>query len=120
MCVCVSVGAHFLHVSLSVFPFPPLPLSLSLSLSLPLSVSLPHSLEMLEKNDVPVIPEGYPLVVAMTALMDAVKSVSLVITDEVKAKKHVAQFLRRSPSPGQTLIRAYTVPTLSIIIHVQY
>ena len=56
---------------------------------------------MLEKTDVPQIPDGYPLVVAMTALMDAVKSVSLVINDEVKAKKRVAQFLRRSPSPGK-------------------
>lgn len=59
---------------------------------------------MLEKSEVPVIPEGYPLVVAMTALMDAVKSVSLVISDEVKPKKHVAQFLRRSPSPGEMKI----------------
>ena len=71
----------------------------------PLLFSLPpllfsNSLEMLEKSEVPVIPEGYTLVVAMTALIDAVKSVSLVVTDEVKAKKHVAQFLRRSPSPG--------------------
>ena len=56
---------------------------------------------MLEKTDVPQIPDGYTLVVAMTALMDAVKSVSLVISDEVKAKKRVAQFLRRSPSPGK-------------------
>ncbi|CAI8001450.1 Protein MON2 homolog [Geodia barretti] len=57
-------------------------------------------LEMLDKSEVPVISEGYTLVVAMTALIDAVKSVSLVVTDEVKAKKHVAQFLHRSPSPG--------------------
>ena len=59
-----------------------------------------NSLEMLDKSEVPVISEGYTLVVAMTALIDAVKSVSLVVTDEVKAKKHVAQFLHRSPSPG--------------------
>ena len=59
---------------------------------------------MLEKTEVPLIPDGYPLVVAMTALMDAVKSVSLVINDEAKAGRHVAQFLQRSPSPGIILL----------------
>ena len=34
---------------------------------------------MLDKSEVPPIPEGYPLVVAMTALLDAVRSVSVVI-----------------------------------------
>ena len=70
---------------------------------------------MLEKSEVPMIPEGYTLVVAMTALMDAVKSVSLVITDEVKAKKHVAQFLRRSPSPGLgSILWLHSIPFMSL------
>lgn len=34
---------------------------------------------MLDKSEVPPIPEGYPLVVAMNALFDAVKSVSSII-----------------------------------------
>lgn len=34
---------------------------------------------MLDKFEVPPIPEGYPLVVAMNALLDAVKSVSIII-----------------------------------------
>ena len=37
---------------------------------------------MLEKTDIPLIPDGYPLVVAMNALMDAIKSVSLVVNDK--------------------------------------
>ena len=40
---------------------------------------------MLEKTDIPLIPEGYPLVVAMNALMDAIKSVSLVVNDKKAA-----------------------------------
>ena len=40
---------------------------------------------MLEKTDIPLIPDGYPLVVAMNALMDAVKSVSQVINNKKKA-----------------------------------
>ena len=38
---------------------------------------------MLDKTEVPTIPEGYSLVVAMNALLDAIRSVSLVINDEV-------------------------------------
>ena len=37
---------------------------------------------MLDKTDVPFIADGYPLVVAMNALMDAIKSVSLVVSDK--------------------------------------
>ena len=44
-----------------------------------------HSLEMLEKTDIPLIPDGYPLVVAMNALLDAVKSVSLVVNEKKKS-----------------------------------
>ena len=40
---------------------------------------------MLEKTEIPLIPDGYPLVVAMNALMDAVKSVSQVINNKKKA-----------------------------------
>ena len=52
----------------------------------------------------------------MTALMDAVKSVSLVITDEVKAKKHVAHFPRRSPSPGLCFICLVTFHSICVSI----
>ncbi len=44
------------------------------------------SLEMLDKTDVPLIVEGYPLVVAMNALLNAVKSVSLVINDRILSR----------------------------------
>ena len=37
---------------------------------------------MLEKQDIPVIPEGYPLVVSMTTLFDTIKSISLVVNDQ--------------------------------------
>ena len=40
---------------------------------------------MLEKTDIPLILDGCPLVVAMNALMDAVKSVSQVISNKKKA-----------------------------------
>ena len=67
---------------------PPTLLSSSHSpLFLPLSSlpppPLPLSLEMLDKTEVPGITEGYPLVVAMNALLDAIKSVSLVVNDNV-------------------------------------
>ena len=52
---------------------------------LPIKSYCLHSLEMLEKTDIPLIPDGYPLVVAMNALMDAVKSVSQVINNKKKA-----------------------------------
>ena len=38
------------------------------------------SLEMLDKFEVPPIPDGYPLVVAVNALLDTVQSVSLIIS----------------------------------------
>ncbi len=44
------------------------------------------SLEMLDKSDVPLIVEGYPLVVAMNALLYAIKSVSLVICDRITSR----------------------------------
>ena len=47
--------------------------------------TFPCSLEMLDKTEIPLIPDGYPLVVAMNALLDAVRSVSLVINDKKKA-----------------------------------
>jgi len=34
---------------------------------------------MLDKTEVPPIPEGYPLVVAMNALLDSVKSISILV-----------------------------------------
>ena len=50
-----------------------------------LNTPFPRSLEMLDKTDIPLIPDGYPLVVAMNALLDAVRSVSLVVNDKKKA-----------------------------------
>ena len=47
------------------------------------TLSHTRSLDMLDKMEVPTIPEGYSLVVAMNALLDAIRSVSLVINDEV-------------------------------------
>ncbi len=44
------------------------------------------SLEMLDKTDVPLIVEGYPLVVAINALLNAVKSVSLVISNKMSSR----------------------------------
>ena len=93
-----SLPSPSLPPSLSSPSLPPLP---PFPLPPPSPLPLSSSLEMLEKTEVPHITEGYPLVVAMTALMDAVKSVSLVICDKVKIKTHVAQFLRHSPSPGE-------------------
>ena len=37
---------------------------------------------MLDKLEVPLIPEGYPLVVAVNALLDTVKSVALIVREE--------------------------------------
>ena len=54
-----------------------------------LSLILPNpSLEMLDKSEVPVIADGYPLVVAMNALLNAIKSVSLVINDKMPPSPH--------------------------------
>ena len=46
---------------------------------------------MLEKTDIPLIPDGYPLVVAMNALMDAVKSVSRSLTIRRRPSFHGAE-----------------------------
>ncbi len=40
-------------------------------------------LEMLEKHEVPSIPEGYPLIVAMTTLFDLIKSTSVIVNDQL-------------------------------------
>ena len=40
---------------------------------------------MLEKTDIPLFLDGYPLVVAINALMNAVKSVSQVVNNKKKA-----------------------------------
>ena len=59
-----------------------------------------HSLEMLDKVDTPVISDGYPLVVAMNALLDAIKSISLVINGEVtKATPTLSSEVM--PTPGK-------------------
>ena len=61
-----------------------------------------HSLEMLDKVDTPVISDGYPLVVAMNALLDAIKSISLVINGEVtKATPTLSSEVM--PTPGKSV-----------------
>jgi hypothetical protein len=42
----------------------------------------PFLLEMLDKSEVPSTSEGYPLVLSMTALLDTVKSLSLVVHNQ--------------------------------------
>lgn len=37
---------------------------------------------MLDKQEVPAIPEGYPLMVAMVSLLDIIKSISLVVNNQ--------------------------------------
>ena len=59
-----------------------------------------HSLEMLDKLDIPVIADGYPLVVAMNALLDAIKSISQVVNGEATATPTFSEVM---PTPG-TLI----------------
>ena len=53
-----------------------------------------HSLEMLDKSDVPPIPDGYPLVVAMNALLDAIQSVAVI----VNGNRTSSGKLQRKPS----------------------
>ncbi len=40
------------------------------------------SLDMLDKFEVPPIPEGYPMVIAVNALLDTVRSVALIISEQ--------------------------------------
>lgn len=63
--------------------------------------TLTHSLEMLDKLDIPVIADGYPLVVAMNALLDAIKSISQVVNGEATATPTFSSEVM--PTPG-TLI----------------
>ena len=51
---------------------------------------------MLDKFDVPLIPEGYPLVVSMNALLDAVKSVSHIINGNERSS---SKLKRKKPPP---------------------
>ncbi len=55
---------------------------------------------MLDKFEVPPIPEGYPLVVAMNALLDAVKSVSIIINGKDPGS---GKLKRAKPSATPTL-----------------
>ena len=67
-----------------------------------LSLSSSYSLEMLDKMDVPLIVEGYPLVVAMNALLYAIKSVSLVVYDKITSRATTPP----PTSPGQGVTMA--------------
>ena len=42
-----------------------------------------YRLEMLEKHEIPSIPEGYPLIVAMTTLFDLIKSMSKIVNNQM-------------------------------------
>lgn len=53
---------------------------------------------MLDKSEVPPIPEGYPLVVAMNALFDAVKSVSSIINGKEESSGS-GKMKRKEPLP---------------------
>ena len=79
------------------------------------------SLEMLDKMDVPLIVEGYPLVVAMNALLFAIKSVSLVVYDKITSRATTPP----PTSPGQHVTMAthghnliLTLPTIKHTLHV--
>jgi hypothetical protein len=50
------------------------------------------SLEMLDKSDPPVIPEGYCMSVAYACLLDIVRSISLVV-DNVEAQSFGSESL---------------------------
>ena len=58
------------------------------------------SLEMLDKYEVPLIPDGYPLVVALNALLDAVKSVSLIVNGSDNSS---AKLRRKQPPPPSSM-----------------
>lgn len=40
-------------------------------------------LEMLEKQEIPSIPDGYPLIVAMKTLFDLIKSTSVMVNNQL-------------------------------------
>ena len=70
-----------------------------------------HSLEMLDKMDIPVIADGYPLVVAMNALLDAIKSISRVVNGESAAAPTSSEGM---PTPGTLVYDGYRNATASL------
>lgn len=58
---------------------------------------------MLDKFEVPLIPDGYPLVVAMNALLDAVKSVSLITNNTQEEEESSPAKNRKTGSGGGEL-----------------
>ncbi len=59
---------------------------------------------MLDKTEVPQIPEGYPLVVAMNALLDAVRSVSVIVNGAKATPASLTSppdIIQSLPSPGK-------------------
>ena len=64
---------------------------------------------MLDKLDVPSIPDGYPLIVAMTSLLDTIKSLSLVVHNQTALPKIV----KAHPSLGMHSIAAVSEAMLS-------
>ena len=53
---------------------------------------------MLDKTEVPPIPEGYPLVVAMNALLDSVRSISIIINGKEPGSGKLKRAKGDSPS----------------------
>ena len=47
---------------------------------------------MLDKIDIPTIPEGYPLALATTVLLDSVKSLSLVVHNQASPTPSAKSF----------------------------
>lgn len=47
---------------------------------------------MLDKSDVPTIPDGYPLALSMTALLDTIKSLSLVVHNQASPTPSAKSF----------------------------
>ena len=46
---------------------------------------------MLEKLEVPAIPDGYPLIVAMTMLFDLIKSMSIIVNNQMSPPPKLKQ-----------------------------
>ena len=57
------------------------------------------SLELLDKFEVPLIPDGYPLVVAFNALLDVVHSVALIVSGQDTGPEGARPKLGKEPPP---------------------
>ncbi|XP_038067855.1 protein MON2 homolog isoform X2 [Patiria miniata] len=54
---------------------------------LPVSIAKPVFLEMLDKSDAPSIPDGYAISVAFASLLDVVKGVTTIVTQEMEGEE---------------------------------